>query len=140
MPTVDFIDFVRAVAAVPIGTVTHDFGMEPPPSLSTADLPAKFLHIPRTTRQRFAFCVQGAASHGQAEMTIEVIVAFMPVVQGMPEDNFTKTVELVDYITKAYTKAKDVGSNWPTVSVRVQEWLVAGISYWVAVAEVSATG
>ena len=140
MPTVDFLTFVQAVADVAVEGVKHDFGMEPPPSLSTADLPAKFLHIPITTRQRFAFCVQGAGSHGQAEMTIEVIVAFMPVVQGMPEDNFTKTVELVDYITKAYTKAEHVGSNWPTVSVRVQEWLVAGISYWAAVAEVSVAG
>jgi len=139
MPTVDFLTFVQGCAAEAVPTVVHDFGMEPPASLNTADLPAKFLRIPRTTRERFAFCVQGANSHGEADMTVEVIIAFMPVVQGMPEDNFTKTCTLVDHITKTFTKA-DVGSTWPTVSVRVANMEVAGISYWVAVAEISAGG
>ncbi|GAG14113.1 unnamed protein product, partial [marine sediment metagenome] len=89
--------------------------------------------------ERFAFCVTGADSHGVAAMTVEVIIAFMPVVQGMPEDNFTRTCTLVDDLTKTFTKA-DVASSWPTVSVRVVNMEIAGISYWVAVAEVSARG
>ena len=139
MPTVDFLTFVQAVAAVAVPGIAHDFGMEPPASLSTADLPAKFLRVPRTTRERFAFCVTGASSHGEADMTVEVIIAFMPVVQGMPEDNFTQTCTLVDHLTKTFTKA-DVAASWPTVSVRVANMEVAGTAYWVAVAEISAAG
>lgn len=139
MPTVDFLTFVQACAAEAVPTVVHDFGMEPPGSLQTAHLPAKFLRIPRTTRERFAFCVQGANSHGEADMTVEVVIAFMPVAGGLPEDNFTQTCELVDHLTKTFTKA-DVGSTWPTVSVRVANMEVAGTAYWVAVAEVSAGG
>ena len=139
MATTDFLTFVEAVAAESVPTVKHDFGMEPPGSLKTAQLPAKFLRVPRTTRERFAFCVTGANSHGEADMTIEVIVAFMPVAQGMPENNFTQTCALVDHITKTFTKA-DVASSWPTVSVRVANMEIGGESYWVAVAEVSAAG
>jgi len=139
MPTVDFLTFVQGVAAEAVPTVVKDFGMEPPGSLKTAQLPAKFLRVPRTTRERFAFCVQGAHAHGEADMTVEVVVVFMPVVQGMPEDNFTQTCELVDHLTKTFTKA-DVASSWPTVSVRVVNMEIGGESYWVAVAEVSAAG
>ena len=113
MPTVDFLTFVQGCANEAVPTVVHDFGMEPPASLSTADLPAKFLRVPRTTRERFAFCVTGADSHGIAEMTVEVVVVFNPVVQGLSEPNFTETVKIVDHLTKVFTKA-DVASSWPT--------------------------
>ena len=139
MPTVDFLTFVQGVANTAVPTVVHDFGMEPPGSLKTAQLPAKFLRVPRTTRERFAFCVQGANSHGEADMTVEVIVAFLPVSLGMPENNFTQTCTLVDHLTKTFTKA-DVASSWPTVSVRVANMEIGGESYWAAVAEVSAAG
>ncbi len=140
MPTVDFLTFVQAVAAVAVPGVKHDFGMEPPGSLKTAQLPAKFLRVPRTTRERFAFCVQGANARGQAEMMVEVVVAFMPVSLGMPENNFTQTVALVNAITLAYLQAEDVGSSWPTVSVRIANFEVGQEVYWAAVAEISAAG
>lgn len=140
MATVDFLTFVEAVAATAVPGVTHDFGMEPPGSLSTAQLPAKFLRIPRTTRERFAFCVTGANARGQATMTVEVVVAFMPVVGGLPEDNFTQTCELINNITITFLQEESIGSTWPTVSVRVANMEVAGTAYWVAVAEISAGG
>ena len=140
MGTVTFLTFVEAVAAVKIPGIERDYGMEPPASLNTASLPAKFLRIPRTSRQRFAFCVQGAHARGQAEMTVEVIVAFMPVAQGMPEHNFTQTVTLVNDITQAYLQAEDVGSDWPTISVRIANFALGEEMYWAAVAEVSAPG
>jgi len=139
MATVDFLTFVQAVANTAVPTVIHDFGMKPPGSLETAQLPCKFLRVPRTTRERFAFCVSGASSHGEADMTVEVVVAFMPVSLGLPENNFTQTCTLVDHLTKTFTKA-DVASSWPTVSVRVANMEIGGESYWVAVAEVSAAG
>lgn len=139
MATIDYLAYVQAVANVNVPTVVKDFRMEPPGSLSTAQLPAKFLHLPRTTRDRFAFCVEGADAHGSGMMTVEVVIAFMPTIQGMPENNFTKTVELVDHLTKTFTRA-DVAASWPTVSVRVVIFQVAEIDYWAAVAEISARG
>jgi len=135
----DYLNYVQGVAATAVPTVVKDFGMEPPGSLSTAQLPAKFLRLPRTNRERFAFCVQGADAHGSGMMTVEVVIAFMPVAQGMPEDNFTNTVQLVDHLTKTFTKA-DVALDWPDVSVRVTVMEVAGIDYWAAVAEITARG
>lgn len=137
--TVDYHDYVTGIAAESVPTVVHDFGMEPPQSLSTADLPAKFLRLPRTNRERFAFAIDGADAHGTGMMTVEVVVAFLPTVQGMPEDNFNQTVQLVDHITKTFTKAK-VAISWPTVSCRVTILPVAGIEYWVILAEVTARG
>lgn len=139
MPTIDYAAFCLAVANVNVPTVVKDFRMEPPGSLSTAQLPAKFLRLPRTERERFAFCVQGADAHGSGMMTVEVVIAFLPVAQGMPEDNFTQTVGLVDHLTKTFTKA-DVAASWPEVSVRVVVFSVAGIDYWAAIAEVTARG
>lgn len=139
MPTVDFLTFVQGAANTVVPGVVHDFGMEPPGSLKTAQLPAKFLRVPRTTRERFAFCVQGADAHGRADMTVEVVIAFLPVAQGMPEDNFTQTCTLVDHITKTFTKA-DIAASWPTVSVRIVNMEIGGEMYWVAVAEITATG
>lgn len=137
--TVDYHDYVTGLAATAVPTVVHDFGMEPPGSLSTADLPAKFLRLPRTNRERFAFAIDGADAHGSGMMTVEVVVAFLPVVQGMPEDNFDQTVQLVDHVTKAFTKAR-VAISWPTVSCRVTVLEVAGLAYWVVIAEVTARG
>ena len=141
MPTVDYIGFVQGVAATAVPGVVHDFGMEPPGSLSTADLPAKFLRLPRTQRERFAFAVDGADMHGTGIMTVEVVIAFMPTVQGLPEDNFTETVRLVDAITKTFVKAETVPAmSWPEVNCRVTVFSVAGIDYWSILAEISARG
>lgn len=139
MPTYDFRTYVEGVAATTVPGVTKDFGMEPPQSLSTPMLPAKFLRVPKSTRERFAYCVEGADMHGSGMMTVEVIIAIEPVVQGLPEPNFTATVNMSDNVTKAFTKA-DIAASWPTVTTRVQEYTVHGHNYWALVAEVTARG
>ena len=79
--------------------------------------------------------------HGTGMMTVECVVVFMPTVQGLPEDNFTETVRLVDEITKAFVKSEIVPAlSWPEVSCRVTVFAVAGIEYWAVVAEISARG
>lgn len=139
--TVDFADYVANVAAVAVAGVARDYGLEPPASLNTADLPAKFLRLPVEGRSRFALAVDGADRHGTGLMTIEVVVAMEPIVQDFPEPIFTRTTAMVDAITKAYLKA-DVALSWPeAVSVQVRaDVVVAGIAYWAVVASIRARG
>ena len=139
MPTYDFRTYVEGVAATKVPGVTKDFGMEPPQSLSTPMLPAKFLRVPKSTRERFAFCVEGADMHGSGMMTVEVIIIIEPVAQALPEPNFTAAVDMSDNLTKAFKDA-DIANSWPTMTTRVQEFTVAGHNYWALVAEVTARG
>jgi len=138
---VDFSDYVEGLAATVIPGVVRDYGMDPPASLNTADMPAKFLRLPVEGRSRFTLAIDGADRHGSGLMTCEVVVAIEPVVQDLPEPNFTRTVAMVDDMTKALVKA-DVALSWPeavTVQVRA-DVIVAGTAYWAVVASIRARG
>jgi len=138
--TVDFINYVEGAAQVVVEGVVRNYGMEPPPSASTPDLPAQFLQLPVTNRERFALAIEDGEAHGSGMMTIEVVVLIEPIVQDLPQPNFTATVEMVDALTKAYTQA-DIALSWPIVSVRVvADFILAGHMYWAAVATVTARG
>lgn len=138
--TVDFINYVEGAAEIVVPGVVRNYGMEPPLSVSTPDLPAQYLQLPVTNRERFALAIDGKDMHGSGMMTVEVVVVLEPIVQDLPQPNFTRTVEMVDALTKAYTQA-DIALSWPIVSVRVTaETLIAGTVYWAAVATVTARG
>ncbi|MBC8445760.1 MAG: hypothetical protein H8D74_01035 [Chloroflexi bacterium] len=138
--TVDFINYVEGAAEIVVPGVVRNYGMEPPLSVSTPDLPAQYLQLPVTNRERFALAIDGEDMHGSGMMTVEVVVVLEPIVQDLPQPNFTRTVEMVDALTKAYTQA-DIALSWPIVSVRVTaETLIAGTVYWAAVATVTARG
>jgi len=139
--TVDFASYVAGLAAVAVVGVTRDYGLEPPASLNTADLPSKFLRLPIEGRSRFTLAVDGANRHGTGLMTCEVVIAIEPIVQDQPEPNFTRTTAMVDNVTKAFAQA-DVALSWPeSVSVQVRaDIFVAGIAYWAVVASIRARG
>ena len=139
--TVDFINYVEGLAELVIPGVVRDYGMEPPQSLNTADMPAKFLRLPVESRSRFALAIDGADAHGSGMMTVEVVVVLQPVAQDLPEPNFTSTVEMCDAMTKALVKA-DVALSWPeAVSVAVRPDIdVGGFMHWAVVASVTARG
>ena len=139
--TVDFSTYVQGLAAEAVEGVVRDYGMNPPASLNTADMPAKFLRLPVEGRSRFALAVEGANRHGTGMMTCEVVIVMEPIVQDQPEPNFTRTVSMTDKVTKTFTKA-DVALSWPElVSVQVRaDIFVGGIAYWAVVASVTARG
>ena len=138
--TVDFINYVEDLAELVIPGVVKDYGMEPPQSLNTADMPAKWVQGAKEERSRFALAIGGADAHGSGIMTLQVVVAFKPVAQDMPEWNFTRTVELCDAMTKALVKA-DVALSWPEVSLEVRPDIdVGGFMHWAVVATVTARG
>ena len=139
--TVDFATYVAGLAGVVVVGVVRNYGLEPPASLNTADLPSKFLRLPIEGRSRFTLAVDGANRHGTGLMTCEVVIVIEPIVQDMPEPNFTRTVAMVDNVTKAFSQA-DVALSWPesvTVAVRA-DVIVAGIAYWAVVASIRARG
>lgn len=139
--TVDLATFVGGLADLSIPGVAYDYGMEPPLSLNTADMPAKFLRLPVEGRSRFALAIEGADAHGSGLMSVEVVVVIQPVAQDLPEPNFVKTVAMCDAMTKAIVKA-DVALSWPeVVGLQVRaDIVVAGIAYWAIVATVQARG
>ena len=134
-----FSDYIKAVAAVEVTGVVRDWGMEPPGSLATADLPAKFIRVPNSARERYVFCVGGAQYQGSGDMTVEVIVCINPVVQGLPLSNTILTAEMTDNVLRAYLQA-DIAMSWPTVEIRQVIMNVAGIDYWALVSQVTARG
>ena len=129
-----FLEFAQGLAAMAVVGVKRDFGMEPPKSLSDAMLPAKFLRLPRGDRAPFAFCID----RGSGMMTVEVIVCMTPVMQGMPERNFTETVRMMDAVSHAAVNL-DVAMSVPTVVVK-QIIFKVDVDYWAVSAEVTARG
>ena len=134
-----FSDYVKNVAGVQVVGVVRDWELEPPGSLATADLPAKFIRVPTSTRDRYVFCVGGGDYQGSGEMTVEVVIITNAVAQGLPLSNTTLTAEMADHLLHAYTQA-DIAMSWPSVNVRQTIFSIAGIDYWALVAQVTARG
>ena len=137
--TTTFWDFCEGVSKVVIDGVKQNFGTEPPASVSDAGLPAEFMRVPRSTRSRFVYNVEGASAQGFGTLQVEVVILMEPVSTGLPEPNFDKTAKMSDAVAIAMTQA-DVAMSWPVVSTRVAIYPVAGHNYWALLATIQATG
>jgi len=126
--------FVDGLEALVVAGVVRSYIHGPPSgAVSTADLPAKFVHLPGISgATRLAFGNQG----GKGSLQAQVIILVEPVVQGRPPENFDATVDLVDAFEAALIAAGcSIGGilGW---SVRVTIFSVAEIDYWAVVADV----
>lgn len=131
-----FADFVHNIAAMGVAGVVKDFGLEPPMSLKTAQLPAKFIGDIGGDRSPFTFCF----GDGSGMMTVQLIIAIEPVVQGQPEHNREMTIAMIDNLVHAVGQA-DLATSKTELSVRqAVARTVAGETYWAVAAELTARG
>ena len=132
-------EYANGLAVLAIPGVVHDFGMEPPFSLTEAGMPCKWLRLPKQPRSQYVFSVDGLEYQGTGLMTVEVVIAVEAVNMGLPEPNFRNTVALTDAACKAIITA-DVAMSWPTANARVDIVMVSEMTYWAVVAQATARG
>lgn len=132
-----FLDFAEEIADLVIPGVVRDYGLTPPGSLSTADLPAKYIGTVVGNRTPFVFC-QG---EGSGMMTITLTIAIEPIVQNLPEQNRIDTLTMMDSARIAIMEGDMALSRVVNLDIRQDVATdMAGIHYWAVVAAITARG
>jgi len=124
-----FKTFTTYLAQLPVAGVKRLYE-NPPASLASADLPAKWTGLPRSTEPAMTFTSAG----GWPALFCEIIIAIEPVGQSTQSANYEATIEMLDNLSEALRGAS-VGRakiTWEmNANVQVQ---VADQAYWAVMA------
>ena len=132
--TITFRTFIDALEAVTVTGVERHFTQGPPASLETANLPAKWVYLPRGEERPIVYGEQG----GRQTMSADIVIAVVPTVQNMQGANFDNTIDLMDNLMTAL-RAEGLctyRSKW-TANIRQAIVTVAGTDYWAIVCTIS---
>jgi hypothetical protein len=125
-------DFVSTLQALDVSGVKRVF-LAPPPSVTTADLPAMFLN---GARRRGEPLSKGVLYWPVAEAELFIVVS--PVSQSRPEKTFNQAVVLADALADAIEAASFQGLA--RVEVRVATITINEKSFWGVVSRIEAQG
>ena len=125
--------FVDGLEALVVAGVVRSYIHGPPSgAVSTADLPALFVHLPEISAVgRLVFANQG----GTGSLRAQLIILVEPVAQSRQPENFDAAVDMADALEAAFI-ALTCGVGILGWSVRVTIFSVAEIDYWAVVADV----
>lgn len=133
--TITFRSFVDTLEAVTVTGVERHFTQGPPTDLSTAMLPAKWLHNIQGGEGPLVFGEQGGR---QGSMSAEIWIAVGPTVQNTQGANFDNSVDLMDNLVTALRAMGlcDIRSKW-NINIILTVRAIAGIEYWTIICTVS---
>ena len=133
MPTT-YADFIDALEALAITGVVKTF-QGPPASLDTADLPARWVQMPKGKEPLLTFQTAG----GWPTLTADLVVAIGPNAQDTQAANFAAQVTMLDAVAAALRGA-DLTKAKHTWEIRAGGVKVAGVAYWAVIATVTGKG
>ena len=134
MPVTQTIQsFVNTLEDITVEGVVRHYKQGPPQSLTDADLPAKFIHLPRSTESALVFGEHGGVQSLGAEIWIPVVAT----VQSLQGENFDLSVRLMDNLVTALRAMGLCGlrSKW-RISVVLTVRAIAEIDYWTTICTV----
>lgn len=108
---------------------------EPPASLASSALPAKWVQLPEGTEPALTFGYNG----GWTQFKADVVVAIVPNMQGTQNQNWTAAVAMLDTLTTALRGA-DVCLSELTWTMRQTGVAIGDAQYWAIVATVEGSG
>jgi hypothetical protein len=131
-----YANFVTNLGDLSISTVKREYD-EPPLSLNTSDLPAQWVQIPVGEEGPITFASHG----GYPTLSAQLVVAFEAAGQSTQPDNWSGTVALMDTVATALRGAvKTIVRGQLTWIISLGQILVADVSYWAVIAEVTGHG
>ncbi len=133
MPTT-YAAFIDALEALAITGVTKTF-QGPPASLDTADLPARWVQLPKGSDKLLTYQTSG----GWPTLTADLVVALSPNAQDTQAGNFAAQVAMLDAVNAALRGA-NITKSGLTWEIRAGGVKVAGVDYWAVIATVTGKG
>jgi len=133
--------FIKGLGDLEVRGVEHNFGWEPPGSLTTAQIPAKWVLVPRGTMATWT--LEGGASTGILNQVI--VVAVIPIAQGQYATNLIATVKMFDNLWHAIancdldTDEVAISKLWGNLAITA-ELEIDGTKHWAVVADVFGRG
>ena len=129
--------FVNALEALDITGITKTF-QGPPRKIDTAELPAKWVQLPRASEGALTFGTHG----GWPELVADLVIAYEPVGQSLQSANFQNTITQLDNVNAALRGAgvTDLGKSHIEWEIRQDIVEVAEVQFWAVVATVTARG
>ena len=128
-----YAEFINGLRDLVVAGVTNL--QEPPASISSEDLPAKWVQLPSGKEPSMTFGYNG----GWTTFKADVVVAVIPSAQGTPNQNWVAAVAMLDTLTTALRGA-DVCESELTWSIQQTGVSVGDATYWAIVANVEGSG
>lgn len=125
--------FVSSIANMTIGSITKKYAY-PPASISSADLPVQWVQMPRSDEES---PMTLAGKDGWVGVTVDLIIALVPVSQGDQSANFDAAIKMMDTVRAALgllAASSKTKLRWQISQTGVN---VAGVDYWAVKATVS---
>ena len=134
-PITTFTAFTAALQALDVTGVKRKYDHVPP---SLADLPASWIQLLESDESPLTFDGGG----GWPVMRAQHVVAVRPTAQGTAEENWTKTLTLMDAIADALraVAAGTLGRQKVSWRIRMAVVTVADIDHWGVISDVVANG
>ena len=127
--------FVDGLEALSVTGVTRYFLQGPPAgATSTPDLPAMFIYLPQISG---ATKVTLGNQGGGGTLQAQVMILVEPVAQNKQGVNFDASVDLVDALEAALIAAGCAIGGVLGWSIRVTNFAVAELMYWVVEATIT---
>ena len=131
--------FVDNLEAVTITGVTRQYTQGPPAGApGTADLPASYVRLPKSSEGPIVLSGQG----GWPELSATLMILMEPVAQNLQGVNFDATVTMIDNVSTAFgaVACGTLGMAKPSWSCAQTIDSVAGIDFWAVIVDVRGRG
>ncbi len=135
MTITTFTAFTAALQALDVTGVSKKYDFIP---ASLSDFPCSWVQLPDSNEAPMTFDGGG----GWPVLRAQHIVAVRPTAQGTPEENWAKSITLMDAVADALrsTGAGEIGRQKVTWRVRMGNTVVGEHEYWAVVTDVTANG
>ena len=118
--------------------VVKSFAKGPPRSISTGQIPAKWVQMPSGSE---APVHKGVGARSWQTLRAELVVAVEPTGQGNYHTNFDGMVDMMDAVADALAAITGLGKKAPVYEIRGDATVVVNEKeYWAVVATVEVEG